>query len=404
MPLAPTGEGGARRSAAGRSAALAFALVAGGTVLGLAGIDLVLPAVPSLPAALGGDAATAQLVLAAFVAGTGAGLLLFGTLGARLGRRRTLALALGAYAALSLAGALSPDIAMLVAARFLQGVAASAPAVLAPGIIRSAYGDRRATRAIGLLGSLEALAPAVAPILGVWLVAQGGWQAPFLVTAALAALLALAIGLAGGALGAGTVRPAGGSYAALLRSPVFLRYALSQALVLGGLIVFVLGAPSVIVRTMGGELRDFVVMQLAGIGCFIVAANASDPLAGRFGAERLIALGSAFALLGALLLLGYAWAGGRDPALLPLLFAPMNLGLGLRGPPGFLGAIVAGRGDDDRAASLTILAITAVSAGGTALLAPFIERGLPALALGAAGLQLSACLILALLPRLPVRR
>ncbi len=47
----------------------AFALVLCGTVLGIAGTDLVLPAIPGLPAALGGTPAAAQLVLAAFVAG-----------------------------------------------------------------------------------------------------------------------------------------------------------------------------------------------------------------------------------------------------------------------------------------------------------------------------------------------
>ena len=63
-------------------ATLGFALIASATALGIAGTDLVLPAVPSLPAALGGTPARAQLVLAAYVAGTGLGLLLFGELGA----------------------------------------------------------------------------------------------------------------------------------------------------------------------------------------------------------------------------------------------------------------------------------------------------------------------------------
>jgi DHA1 family bicyclomycin/chloramphenicol resistance-like MFS transporter len=65
----------------GRSPRLAFALIVAGTVLGLAGTNLVLPAVPSLPAALGGTLGQAQLVLAAFVAGSACGLLLFGERG-----------------------------------------------------------------------------------------------------------------------------------------------------------------------------------------------------------------------------------------------------------------------------------------------------------------------------------
>lgn len=53
-------------TAAARSGhGLALGLVAASTVLGLMGTDLVLPAVPSLPEALGGDAAAAQVLAAA---------------------------------------------------------------------------------------------------------------------------------------------------------------------------------------------------------------------------------------------------------------------------------------------------------------------------------------------------
>ena len=61
-------------------AKLTLGLVVASTVLGLMGTDLVLPAVPRLPEALGTSASTAQLVLAAYVGGACAGLLVFGIL------------------------------------------------------------------------------------------------------------------------------------------------------------------------------------------------------------------------------------------------------------------------------------------------------------------------------------
>jgi hypothetical protein len=122
-----------------------FALIASGTALGGAGTDLVLPAVPSLPAALGGTPAEAQYVLAAFVAGVGLGLVLFGELGARLDPRKTLAASLGLYALFSLASALAPTLATLIVLRFAQGAVAAAPAVFAPGFIRALFAPERAT-------------------------------------------------------------------------------------------------------------------------------------------------------------------------------------------------------------------------------------------------------------------
>src|SRR5262245_40103672 len=120
---------------------LAFALLVCSTVLGIAGTDLVLPAVPTLPDVLGGDLERSQLVLAAFVAGSACGLLGFGALGARFDQRRVLCASLFAYALVSGLAALSPTLDLLIALRFLQGAAGSAAAVFAPGMLRALYGD-----------------------------------------------------------------------------------------------------------------------------------------------------------------------------------------------------------------------------------------------------------------------
>jgi MFS transporter, DHA1 family, multidrug resistance protein len=380
---------------------IAFFLVAAGTVLELAGTDLVLPAVPALPHELGGDLSSAQWVIAAFVAGVSLGLLIFGAVGPRFGRRRTMVAALLAYSSLSFASAFSTSMSVLIGFRFLQGVAASAPAVFAPAIIRALFDDAGATRALGLLGSIESLVPAFAPVVGAWLLWIVGWRGGFVLTAVLAALLALGVGVAGGALPSGEGSISTGSYLGLARSPVFLRYALSHAFVLGGLLVFVFGAPAVIVRTMHGGIEIFIAMQIVGIGFFILAANLTGLLLKRFGSETMIVGGTLLAAGSALLILAYASVASVPPAALVFLTIPLNLGLGFRGPPGFLEAVKAGRGDDERAASLATLAITAVAAGGTAILAPFIQLGLPALALAAALLEVMAVAALALLPRSP---
>ena len=146
------------------------------TVLGLAGTDLVLPAVPGLPGSLGGTLAQSQLVLATFAAGTGVGLLLFGELGARVDQRSMLAVSLVLFALTSAAAALATSLPLLIALRFLQGVSASCAAVVSPGMVRALFSEQGAIRALGFLGSVESLAPAIAPIIGVWLLDRYGWQ------------------------------------------------------------------------------------------------------------------------------------------------------------------------------------------------------------------------------------
>lgn len=378
---------------------LALGLVVAATVLGIMGTDLVLPAVPSLPETLGGDAAAAQLVLAAYVAGTGAGLLAYGALGDRFATRTLFIVSLLLTALASFACVWAPSIGALIALRGVQGAVAAGPAVFAPAIARAIFDEAGAVRAIGALGSIESLAPALAPILGVWLLAIGGWELSFeLIGATALALAALNLALP---LVPQTSRRASGSYARLIGDPIFLRYALSQAFVLGGLLVFVFGAPAVLVRALGGTLADFIVIQLSGIATFILAANVAGGLAHRFGAERMIWLGTLISAAGAAAILGYALAGGTNPILIAALFVPINTGLGLRGPPGFYRAVIASHGDDARGSALVILAIMAATAVGTAAVAPFIEQGLVPLAVGAFALELAALACLYGLPPLP---
>ncbi|WP_207478406.1 MFS transporter [Arenibaculum pallidiluteum] len=376
---------------------LVLGLVVAGTLLGIMGTDLVLPAVPSLPETLGGDAARAQLVLAAYVAGTCLGLLVYGALGDRFATRALLVVSLLGTASVSLACAAVDDIDALVALRALQGAVAAGPAVFAPGIVRASFDEARAVRALGLLGSVEALAPALAPLLGVWLLTFGDWRLTFWTIGILALVLAAVI-RSSGEVPQAARRPRG-SYARLVADPVFLRYALSQAFALGGLLTFVFGMPAVFVRALGGDLADFVLLQGCGIAAFMLAANLAGAAAARFGAERVIALGTGLAAAGAAAMLGYALMGGTAGPAIAALFVPVNIGFGLRGPPGFFRAVVAARGDDARGAALVILAILGSAAAGTVVAAPFIEQGLAPLAAVALGLHLLAVLCLATLPR-----
>lgn len=379
-----------------RGHAQTFLLVAASTVAALMGTDLILPAVPFLPDALGGDAARAQFTLAAYVAGTAVGLLAFGALADRYSTQALLIASLLAFGVTSLACIWAENLDALIVLRGLQGFVAAGPAVFAPGIIKSLYDETAAVRALGTLGSLEAIAPAVAPVVGAWLLAVGGWRLPF------GALGVVALGLAGVLMLRGRIprvahRPAGG-YRHLLADAVFLRYALSQAFVLGGLLTFVFGMPAVFVLSLGGTTADFVVMQVVGIVSFVIVARRADRFVGRFGAERMIWIGSGLSAAGAAGMVLYALAGGTHPLVIAALFVPVNTGLGLRGPPGFFEAVRSARGDDARGSALVVLAILGVAAAGTAIAAPTVEHGLAPVSTIALLLHGAAVLTLALLP------
>jgi len=386
---------------------LCFAVVILGTVLGLAGTDLVLPAIPGLPDSIPGSLSESQLVLASFTAGCALGLLVFGELGARFPQKQLIIAALAGYAALSFYSAQSSTIMELVSLRLFQGFFAAAPAVFAPGMIRTLFDDRQALRALGLTGSIESIVPALAPIFGAWMLTFSDWRASFYLTAVMT--IALSIGWffmpqfrEGQSRVSDDAAVIQKNYFALLGSGIFLRYALSQAFTLGGLLVFVFGAPTVITKVMGGTLSDFITMQVIGISLFIVASNSTHYIVDRFGSEKTIFFGTTMAAVGSITVLIYSLvASDYDAKWLWFLFAFVNLGLGFRGPPGFYRAIIAADNSDARGAALVILFVFLTTAIGTAALAPFITVGLIPLAATACAISCSSVIVMLTLPSLP---
>ncbi|MCX5477526.1 MFS transporter [Kaistia geumhonensis] len=375
-----------------------FALVAGTTLLGIAGTDLVLPAVPSLPEAFGSSIERAQMVLAAYALGTLVGLLAFGELGARHDPRGLLVWSLGLFTLASFAAAFAPSMEWLVALRLAQGAFGAAPAVFAPGFIKGMFAEDRAAAAIGRLGSVEALAPALAPIAGASLLTLGGWQVSFFVLGGLGLVLTLTlVALSGRLPGRAEALERHKTYWTILSSRRFLRYALSQSFALGGLLVFVFGAPAVITGPLGLGIREFVILQVVGITSFIVGATLSSRLAVRFGVERVIVSGTALLAAAFLVLLLYAATGGTSLVVVVAIWIFVNLGFGVRGPVGFHQAIMAAEGDHSRGAALVVAGILATAAAGTALVAPFIALGLWPLALGGAVITGLATLLLGVL-------
>ena len=377
-------------------AIFACAAIISGTALSIAGIDLVLPSVPEMPSIFGTTVARAQLVLASFVFGSTAGLLLFGSLASRFGRRRLFIWSLLAYAAFSFACTLAPDIWSLIGMRFLQGASSMGAAVLAPGLIRGLFSELGAMRAISAMGSIESLVPGLAPLFGAWLFSLYGWKSTFTLTSVLVGIVCLLVLVRPKLIpSVGVQQQSGkGSYWALLTNSTYMRYAMGHAFTVGGLIAFVFTAPAIIIETMGGTIDDFILMQMTGVATFIVAANTSGIFVKRWGAETVITFGTLVCVGATLILLAYSIWGPNNPTHLAGIFWILNSGVGLRAGPGFVCALKAAKDDDDRASALIILSITGIIGITTAAVAPLISMGLIALTITTFFIVVSALLLM----------
>jgi EmrB/QacA subfamily drug resistance transporter len=145
-------------------------------------------ALPALQSDLGASVRAVQWTYGAYALVLSALLLVGGTLGDRFGRRRVFVLGATIFAVASLWCALAPGTAQLITARGVQGVGGAllVPASLA--IIGTSFEGRLKAKAIGTWGALSAIAMAVGPVLGGWLVEEVSWRAAFLINPVLAAV------------------------------------------------------------------------------------------------------------------------------------------------------------------------------------------------------------------------
>lgn len=175
-------------SASGRWVLLACVLGSG-----IAGIDstVVNIALPDIGRDLHVSFGGLQWTITGYTLTLAAFILLGGSLGDRLGRRRIFVVGIIWFAITSALCAVAPSAGFLIAARVLQGIggALMTPASLA--IIQASFTDTDRTKAIGAWSGLSGTTSAIAPFLGGWLIQAGSWRAVFLINPPLCALVIL---------------------------------------------------------------------------------------------------------------------------------------------------------------------------------------------------------------------
>jgi EmrB/QacA subfamily drug resistance transporter len=156
------------------------AICAGACML-LVDVTIVNVALPDMARQLHTTFSDLQWVIDLYALVLGALVLTVGSVADRFGRRRLYLIGLVLFAAASLACGLAPDVALLIAARGVQGLGAAAMFATTMALISNTYTGRDRGMAFGIWGAVNGAASAVGPIIGGLLTANFGWRWIFLV-------------------------------------------------------------------------------------------------------------------------------------------------------------------------------------------------------------------------------
>jgi DHA1 family bicyclomycin/chloramphenicol resistance-like MFS transporter len=274
-------------------------------MLGPFSIDTYLPAFAGIASALHATPVQMQQTLSAYLFGFAFMSLFHGSLSDSLGRRPVVLWGLAVFILASMGCALSQSIGQLIFFRAMQGLCTGAGIVVSRAIVRDMYPPSEAQKVMSQVTIFFGAAPAIAPMLGGWLLIHTNWQAIFWFLCGVGVLLWLAnYRLLPETLHVDQRQPfhpknllAG--YWQLGSDPRFFLLALASGIPFNGMFLYVLSAPVFLGEGLGLPPEHFFWFFLLTIGGIMAGAWVSGRMAGkraprhqiRYGFTVMLAIG-----------------------------------------------------------------------------------------------------------------
>jgi len=308
-------------------------LLAALAMLGPFSIDTFFPAFQTMEAQFNVAPATMQLTLSVYLVAYALMALLHGPLSDALGRRGVIVYALLVFAAASVGCALANSFQVLLLFRVLQGISAGAGVIVGRAIIRDRFDGADAQRLMSQVTLIFGVAPAIAPIVGGWLLTLFGWRSIFWALGGFTAILALAA-LAGlpethprARRSPLSLRSLLRTYGQIARDRRFMMLALATCLNFSALFTYIASAPVVVLNLLKLNEREFAWLFVPAIGGMMIGSFLSGRFAGRFSSTPTVQI--AYWVMGGGTLLNLVVCSTLPPGL-PQTVVPISLiGLGV---------------------------------------------------------------------------
>lgn len=233
------------------------------TAIGSISIDMYLPAFSVMSSYFKVPMVRMETTVTLFLFGMSFGQLFIGPLSDVWGRKLPLKIGLLVYILCSVACMLTSSFTLLLALRFIQGLAGSACQVISRALVNDLYKGNRAAHVFTLLQILMGVSPILAPMVGGLLSDESTWKYLFLIMAILSGM---------GLLGCLTVLPDGkpgtaikklnfkgirNAYSQCIKSPSFVNYALVRAVSNSAAFAMITGSPFVFTQIYAVSQKQF---------------------------------------------------------------------------------------------------------------------------------------------------
>lgn len=274
-------------------------------------IDTVFPAFPVMARDLGVGKLAMQQTISMYLIGYAAMSLFHGPISDAIGRRKVILTGIVIFVLSSIGAALATDMPTMLAYRFIQGLSAGVGLIVGRAVVRDCLDGDDAQRLMSQISMIFGVAPAIAPVIGGWMLGWTQWRGIFWFLAAFGVLL-LALTYWGlpeshpreRRVPLHPVSLAKG-YGRILSNRRFRLLALAGTLNFGALFVYIASAPAFVLDLLKLGEQDFVWFFAPTIGGMMLGSFVSGRAAGRMSGPRLVEWGFACGGVAALYNIGY---------------------------------------------------------------------------------------------------
>ncbi|SEL85606.1 MFS transporter, DHA1 family, bicyclomycin/chloramphenicol resistance protein [Pseudoxanthomonas sp. GM95] len=312
-------------------------LLAGLAMFGPFSIDTIFPAFPQLAQRLGVDQMAVQQTVSVYLLAYAVMSLAHGALSDAFGRKRVILGGLVVFVGASVGCALSRDLGTLLAFRALQGFSAGAGMIVGRAVIRDLYDGHLAQKLMSQVSMIFGIAPAIAPIIGGWILGAGaGWPVIFwfLVAFGLVLLVATQVWLPEThPVAARTPLSVGGlwqGYKAIALDRRFQRLAAAGAFMFGGIFLYIASAPVFVMDLLHKTEQDFAWLFIPTIGGMTLGSWLSGRMAGKLKPAAQVRVGFICCAVASAASIAYASLSPTFEvpwAVLPIFVAGTGMGL-----------------------------------------------------------------------------
>jgi DHA1 family bicyclomycin/chloramphenicol resistance-like MFS transporter len=299
------------------SKGLITAMIAALAMIGPFTIDAVFPAFDLIGRDVRASTAAMQQVTSVYMLSFAVMSLFHGPISDAIGRKKVMGVGMLGYALASLVCMLAPNLTVLLIGRALQGFSAGAGQIVSRTIIRDLYTGPAAQKMMAQVAMIFSIAPAVAPIVGGWVIGVASWRTIFGGMVAFGVILATMV-----TFGLPETHPVEKRRQLQFRDVMHgLRLVLSDApylrLAFAGMFgfsaqfIYIVGAPIIMLQLLGKGAQDFWMLFVPFVAGMILGSFVNSRLAHRVKPQRMVSVAMTALVLSSLAGVAVAAAAGN---------------------------------------------------------------------------------------------